>query len=604
MFKKPLAILLSTLMATAAIVGVSAPAQASSVNVAGQALSLRTQFVQGASATVSGGVATFTTTSPHFFVVGDTVSTSGFTPASFNLSNVVVTAATATTFSVASAGADPSTTAAGVITKAPKVFTLTNVVGNGTEVTFTTASAHNFVVGERVSVRDVITSTFPTPTQFRYSDVAVTAVVNPTTFKIASTVQETYDSGGIVRSNNIGVDMALNQFIDYKNLYTSGAGEIHARITVKGMQDMEGDSGPNLVEALDGAADTDPVNSFLGTTLDFITGVGDSYADFEIEFYTGTPDNRTPVTLTNLNASFYDLDGLQYTEVSGFSTFTLSNDTVITPTPAPGGATRFSSTLPGQSGNDSFTKARVSIVFAEVSSFRYRIGQQTTTADTGSANYDLDLSVGWDVGGNWTSVAAQPVARTALEVVASAPYEGPVLGTFSDRILDPCTPKSITITGTKLSGAKGSIQGKAVTVLENTDTKLVIATPAGLTPARGVDLVITSPYGTLTHQNAFDIPAGVCSQTLSKGRWTQIQSDGKTVKMYAKDPIGDGKIQFFVDGKELAWITAVDATDPKLSFASSFPYLVRSVDLKPGKNRFEIRVDGKRVWRATYVPRG
>jgi hypothetical protein len=187
--------------------------------------------------------------------------------------------------------------------------------------------------------------------------------------------------------------------------------------------------------------------------------------------------------------------------------------------------------------------------------------------------------------------------------VGAGAYDGPILGSFSDRTLDPCTPKSITITGTKLSGAKGSIQGKAVTILENTDTKLVIATPAGLTPARGVDLVITSPYGTLTHQNAFDIPAGVCSQTLSKGRWTQIQSDGKTVKMYAKDPIGDGKVQFFVDGKELAWITAVDATDPKLSFASSFPYLVRSVDLKPGKNRFEIRVDGKRVWRTTYVPR-
>jgi hypothetical protein len=24
----------------------------------------------------------------------------------------------------------------------------------------------------------------------------------------------------------------------------------------------------------------------------------------------------------------------------------------------------------------------------------------------------------------------------------------------------------------------------------------------------------------------------------------------------------------------------------------------------PGKNRFEIRVDGQRVWRVTYLPRG
>jgi hypothetical protein len=74
--------------------------------------------------------------------------------------------------------------------------------------------------------------------------------------------------------------------------------------------------------------------------------------------------------------------------------------------------------------------------------------------------------------------------------------------------------------------------------------------------------------------------------------------------MYAKDPIGDGKIQFFVDGKEIAWINAVDEADPKLRFAKNFGYLVRSVELNEGKNRFEIRLDGVRVWRATYVPRG
>ena len=152
-------------------------------------------------------------------------------------------------------------------------------------------------------------------------------------------------------------------------------------------------------------------------------------------------------------------------------------------------------------------------------------------------------------------------------------------------------------------GATASVQGKSVTVLENTDTKLVLAVPAGLTPGNNVDLVINSSSGTLTHQDAFDIPADTCTAVLSKGRWTQLQSDGKTVKMYAKDPIGDGKIQFFVDGKEIAWVNAVDEADLKLSFASSYPYLVRSVALHEGKNRFEIKLDGVRVWRTTYVPK-
>ena len=188
---------------------------------------------------------------------------------------------------------------------------------------------------------------------------------------------------------------------------------------------------------------------------------------------------------------------------------------------------------------------------------------------------------------------------------APAPYAGPLLTEFSSRTLDVCAPESITVTGIRLSGATASVQGKNLTVLLNTDTKLVLEFPSGLTPGNNVDLVINSSSGTLTYQDAFDIPAEVCAAEVSKGRWTKLQADGTAVKMYAKDPVGDGKIQFFVDGREIAWVNAVDESDPKLvAAASGYPYLVRSVELKPGKNRFEIKLDGVRVWRATYVPKG
>jgi hypothetical protein len=77
---------------------------------------------------------------------------------------------------------------------------------------------------------------------------------------------------------------------------------------------------------------------------------------------------------------------------------------------------------------------------------------------------------------------------------------------------------------------------------------------------------------------------------LSEGRWTQLEPDGK--------------VQFFKDGEKIALINAVDETDPKLSFSSGYPYLVHSVELNEGKNRFEIKLDGVRVWRATYCPKG
>lgn len=66
------------------------------------------------------------------------------------------------------------------------------------------------------------------------------------------------------------------------------------------------------------------------------------------------------------------------------------------------------------------------------------------------------------------------------------------------------------------------------------------------------DLVVNSSSRTFIHQDAFDIPADTFETELSTGPWTQLQPDGTTVKMYAMNPVGDGKIQFFVDGEERA----------------------------------------------------
>ena len=72
------------------------------------------------------------------------------------------------------------------------------------------------------------------------------------------------------------------------------------------------------------------------------------------------------------------------------------------------------------------------------------------------------------------------------------------------------------------------------------------------------------------------------------------------IKIYAKDIVGIGKVQFMVNEREIAWVRAESASDPKLRIENSFPYLVRTVTLSPGKNRIEIRVDGGRAWFATY----
>jgi hypothetical protein len=82
--------------------------------------------------------------------------------------------------------------------------------------------------------------------------------------------------------------------------------------------------------------------------------------------------------------------------------------------------------------------------------------------------------------------------------------------------------------------------------------------------------------------------------------WTKKISDTE-VKVYAKNPMGQGKIQFFVDDEEIAWIRAEDETDPKLIKPTDDYYLVRTVELTDSKQAIEIYIDGVRAWRAAYT---
>ena len=116
------------------------------------------------------------------------------------------------------------------------------------------------------------------------------------------------------------------------------------------------------------------------------------------------------------------------------------------------------------------------------------------------------------------------------------------------------------------------------------------------------DVDLMSSYGKLTLQDAFEMRRVATNSSDTFKFWTSINGEKDTVRIYAKDIIGMGKVQFFVDGQEIAWIRPIDKSDPKLRMVGDMDYLARTVELHDGKNRFEIKLDGVRVWRATYVP--
>lgn len=88
-----------------------------------------------------------------------------------------------------------------------------------------------------------------------------------------------------------------------------------------------------------------------------------------------------------------------------------------------------------------------------------------------------------------------------------------------------------------------------------------------------------------------------CSKLRLTGSLTgaiSMRRMGNRVRLFVSDAVGMGKIQFMVNGREIGWVRAVDATNPKLRVAAVTHHFVRSHALAAGKNAIEIYVDGER----------
>lgn len=111
-------------------------------------------------------------------------------------------------------------------------------------------------------------------------------------------------------------------------------------------------------------------------------------------------------------------------------------------------------------------------------------------------------------------------------------------------------------------------------------------------------LQLFSTSGRLTIQHTFT--QTVAETAVVVAAWTK-KLDDDSVKIYAKNIVGAGKIQFMVNGKEVAWIRTDSEADPKLRTANGSHYLVRTISLAEGKNALEVYVDGERVRRSAYT---
>jgi hypothetical protein len=152
----------------------------------------------------------------------------------------------------------------------------------------------------------------------------------------------------------------------------------------------------------------------------------------------------------------------------------------------------------------------------------------------------------------------------------------------------------ITLRGSGLEMVSGvTVSGLMTPYFDQTDSEISFWLPTDLQKGSQTVVLRVLGGGSVKLQDLLFIQDPVYA-------WTQLQSDN-TVKMYAKNIVGEGKIQFFHNNSEIAWVRASNALNPKLRQANGSSYLVRTRELVEGKNAFEIYQDGKRIWRAAYA---
>ena len=210
-----------------------------------------------------------------------------------------------------------------------------------------------------------------------------------------------------------------------------------------------------------------------------------------------------------------------------------------------------------------------------------------------SPEYAADL-IGNDRIGTFDAGALQyqaPAPATA------APYLGPVIIVPSD--LESLTPGQIVqFEGSNLeSVTEITIGGKDAKVSVISDSLLELTVPE--IEAGDYNLMVTSSFGQLSVFPEVRVgPVAVQNAELVIIVKRISETDAK---IWAKNIVGAGKVQFMANGEEFAWIRTVDETNPRLRFANSSYYFVRTVKLEPGKNTLEIYVDGQRVRRVAYT---
>lgn len=205
-----------------------------------------------------------------------------------------------------------------------------------------------------------------------------------------------------------------------------------------------------------------------------------------------------------------------------------------------------------------------------------------------ASNFLLSLVVAWKATDETVPVATEPITVRIenQDIQVGAEVYG-ILNGQSQLLTTASVAGEVTVTFTT---------DPVLTIANNVAPTAVVVPPSNSTPPSSQPPAadgeqVTPPAAELGDvQTEADTPSRIKAIEEMKA------------KIYAFDLLGKGKVQLFLNGKEVAWVRASDATDPKLRNIRDRSYFVRTVELKPGiKNILEVYLNGQRIQRVAYA---
>jgi hypothetical protein len=190
-------------------------------------------------------------------------------------------------------------------------------------------------------------------------------------------------------SDDLGSEATEGFSFDYQDVAVGTDKTLNALLTVTSIVGLEYDEAYEIDEYDDDITG----NKWINTYVDYLEGEADRYISYTLFFYEDGDVTKTPVNVSNLEMTIYDIDSYQFFESNNVSTYTLAPDTILS-TSRPASGTIRAEEASGESSSSSDDKSRLNLKLIETSQFVLRMG--VTSGDTSSddAWFGIDFSGG------------------------------------------------------------------------------------------------------------------------------------------------------------------------------------------------------------------